>query len=136
MRLLSMVTLLCFSFAAYPDPVIYINQIGFDSKSPKIAIIKTDNKLSENTTFNLINTATGKTVFTGKLNKPQSIDEWAKGKLFYNADFSFFKSEGNYQLTVSVSGTTYKSANFVIEENALAKHTISIYCTLLSPAKS
>ena len=119
------ITLLFFSFACYSTPVIYINQIGFDTRSSKIAIIGADSQLAATSVFNLVNTASGKAVFAGKLNKPQSISEWALGKLFYQADFSSFQTSGSYQLTVTVDGKIYHSTNFVIEVNALAKLTIS-----------
>jgi hypothetical protein len=124
-QLSAIISLLFFSFTCFSEPVIYINQIGFDTRSSKIAIIGVDSKLAATAVFNLVNTTSGKAVFAGKLNNPQSINEWALGKLFYRADFSSFQTLGCYQLTVSVDGKIYRSDNFVIEANALAKLTIS-----------
>src|ERR1700687_5209217 len=116
---------ICFTVSCFSIPVIYINQIGFDVTSPKIAVIGVDNKLSEETIFDLVNTSSNKIEFTTVLDPPQTIEEWAPGKIFYKADFSSFKKTGSYKLRISVGGIIYSSYNFVIEENALAKLTIS-----------
>jgi hypothetical protein len=116
---------ICFSCATFSTPVIYINQVGFDAASAKIAVIGVDSKLEGKNIFNLINTSTGKTDFTGTLGKPQTIEEWAPGKIFYKADFSSFKKTGSYKLSISINGIIYTSSNFIIEKNALAKLTIS-----------
>jgi hypothetical protein len=124
-HLLHVIIILFLSFEAYSKPVIYVNQIGFDTKSPKIAVIGVDNKLDPNTTFSIIDVVSGKITFSSSVGKPQSIDEWMPGKLFYKADFSSFQKTGNYKITVNINGTIYSSPNFAIEENALAKRTIS-----------
>ncbi|MCO5946348.1 glycoside hydrolase family 9 protein [Mucilaginibacter flavidus] len=110
---------------AMAQPTIYANQIGFDSKGPKIAVISTDKPLARKTIFNLINTTTGKAVFTGVLSGPASIDEWTPGKSYYQADFSAFQKTGKYRITATVEGKTSASFPFTIEENALAHLTIS-----------
>ncbi|MGH2646195.1 MAG: cellulase N-terminal Ig-like domain-containing protein, partial [Ginsengibacter sp.] len=120
-----LVSFICFYFTSFCIPVIYINQIGFDAASPKIAVIGVDNRLSENSAFNIINVSTGKVEFTSMPGPPKKIDEWIPGKIFYRADFSSFKKNGTYKLSISINGTLYSSSNFIIEENALAKLTIS-----------
>jgi hypothetical protein len=106
------------------QPVIYANQVGFDTYAPKIALIGIDQKLTENPVFNVIDTKTDKTEFSAKAANPESIAEWAPGKLYYRADFSSFTKAGNYKIGATINGKQYFSAPFVIEENALAKHTI------------
>jgi hypothetical protein len=105
-------------------PVIYINQVAFDSKAPKIALISTDVALDENTRFSIINTTSLKVEFTGQLSNAQQLSEWAPGKLFYRADFSLLKSKGIYNLQLTVKGVSYISDQFVIDNDALAKLTI------------
>lgn len=117
--------LLFLSFAVHSKPVIYINQIGFDSKSSKIAVIGAEQNLPLKTTFKVIDAVSGKTVFTAAVGKAQNVDEWTPGKLFYRADFSSFQKTGSYKITLNVDGVTYHSANFEIGENLLAKRTIS-----------
>lgn len=113
------------SFAAYSKPEIYVNQIGFDTKSSKIAVIGIDHTLDAKTVFNIIDTGSGKIVFTSSVGKAQKVEEWNPGQIFYQADFSSFEKNGNYKITISVDGTIYSSANFSIEKNILAKNTIS-----------
>jgi len=110
---------------AVAQPTIYANQIGFDSKSPKIAVVSTDKLLTRKTVFNLVNKATGKTEFTGVLSGPANIDEWTPGKNYYQADFSAFQKNGKYSITITIDGKTSASFPFTIEENALAHLTIS-----------
>src|ERR1700759_3079016 len=92
------VTLLFFSITANGKPVIYINQVGFDSRGPKIAVIGTDEALPANAVFSLVNVSNNASVFSAAVGKPQKIDEWAPGKIFYQADFSTFTKEGKYKL--------------------------------------
>ena len=122
--IITLAIIFCISVTAFSTPVIYINQIGFDTKSPKIAVIGVDNKVPGKFFFNIINELSGKTEFTSIAGKPETIDEWVPGKIFYQADFSSFEKTGSYKLHIVVNGITYNSYNFIIEENALAKLTI------------
>lgn len=112
------------SVIAYGNPVIYINQIGFDPKSPKIAIIGTETPL-QNTTFSIIDSKTGKIVFTAKVGNAESVDDWKLGRLFYKADFTSFQKTGQYKITIKNENQTITSPSFEIEKNILAKRTIS-----------
>ena len=112
------------SFAVSAKPVIYVNQVGFDSKGSKIAVLGTDAPLTRKTVFKLID-ASNKTCFTGVLSGPSQIAEWTPGKFYYQADFSAFAKNGRYKIEVGIEGTHYTSDGFVVEDNALAKLTIS-----------
>jgi hypothetical protein len=107
------------------QPVIYCNQVGFDAAWPKMAVISVDHALPEKTAFELVNTNTGKPEFTGTLTAAQTIDEWTPGKIYYRADFSAVTKPGKYQVRVMADGKVVESFPFQIEENALAKLTIS-----------
>ncbi len=109
---------------SYADPVIYINQVAFDSKAPKIAVIGSDVKFDENAVFNIINTASSKVEFSARLSDAKQLKEWAPGKVFYQANFSPVKTKGNYKLRLTVGGKSYLSDPFVIEDNALVNLTI------------
>ncbi len=122
---MTIIGMLCNSLHCLATPIIYINQIAFDTESPKIAVIGVDNKLPEKSVFTIINSKSGKIEFTSLLGKPKSIDEWVAGKLFYKANFSSFKKSGNFKLRIVVNGIACNSYNFTIEENALARFTIS-----------
>jgi hypothetical protein len=119
------IALFVLSLRGFAQPVIYANQVGFDTKGPKIAVIRTDKALSRKTAFILVNTLTGKPEFTGVLGGPQNIDEWSPRKSYYRADFSSFKKAGKYSVRLVIAGKTYTSYPFEISENALAKLTIS-----------
>ncbi|MHC0447817.1 glycoside hydrolase family 9 protein [Flavobacterium sp. 3-218] len=115
---------LFFSVSAYSKTVIFVNQVGFDPKSPKIAIIEYYSNLL-NSTFDLIDADSGKTVFTSKIGKAESVADWKLGIFYYKADFSSFQKPGNYKVTFKIADQIYTSARFSIEENILAKRTIS-----------
>jgi Glycosyl hydrolase family 9/Cellulase N-terminal ig-like domain len=124
---LLLVLLLCSAFLpkfGYATPVIYINQVAFDSNAPKTALIGDDQKYTKPVSFTLVDVFTKKTVFTGTLGRRQQINEWMPDKYFYKADFSAFRQSGKYELCVSVAGRKYQSEAFRIGDNELAKLTI------------
>lgn len=103
---------------------IYVNQVAYDEAAPKTALAGTYQKLPANTSFQLINTVTGKKVFTGAVKQPVSINDWFPGKLFYQLDFSPLPEQGNYKIQLTVHGKVYSSAVFSIQQNALVKLTL------------
>jgi hypothetical protein len=105
---------------ARAQPAIYVNQVAFNTHSPKIALVSFDEKLTRKTAFQLVNAGTGKQVFTGVLSGPQSIDEWLPGKVFYEADLSAYNTPGKYKITVGTSASDV----FTIGDNALGKLTL------------
>ncbi|WP_216351145.1 cellulase N-terminal Ig-like domain-containing protein, partial [Mucilaginibacter polytrichastri] len=106
------------------SPEIFVNQVAFDSNSSKIAVIGLDEKLTHKSVFNLVNTVTNQNVFTGVLSGPMQVDDWTPGKFYYTADFSSIQTRGRYKITISIANAPYNSAEFVIDNNALAKLTI------------
>lgn len=115
---------LLFSISAYSKTIIHVNQVGFDPKSPKIAIIEHQSNLL-NSTFDIIDADSGKTVFTSKIGKAESVDDWKLGSFYYKADFSSLQKPGNYKVSFKITDQIYTSAGFSIEEDILAKRTIS-----------
>lgn len=126
LKKIALILLICTGgyFKAFADPVFYINQVAYDARSPKTAVLGVDERLPAEPQFNLIDSKTSKVVYTGKLGKPQQVSEWDAKKVFYEADFSTFALTGDYKLSVTLSGKTYFSYPFHIDENALAKQTI------------
>ena len=124
-KCLALALLFSLSLFASAKPVIYINQIGFDSRGPKIAVIGADAILPVNTAFSLVDALSGKIEFTGILGAQQKVEDWYPDKIFYQADFSSFKKEGKYKLSIMVAGAKYFSEPFQITEDALAKLTLS-----------
>jgi len=126
LRLLFLLVIFCgfCSLSAFSKPVIYINQVAFNSNAPKSALIGDDELYTWPVSFMLINSLTQKIVFTGKLGRGQQINEWMPGKYFYKADFSAFKQSGRYKLRISTNGVKYLSDEFQIGDNELAVLTI------------
>ena len=126
LRLLFLLVIFCgfCSLSAFSKPVIYINQVAFNSNAPKSALIGDDELYTWPVSFTLINSLTQKIVFTGKLGRGQQINEWMPGKYFYKADFSAFKQSGRYKLRISTNGVKYLSDEFQIGDNELAVLTI------------
>lgn len=120
-----LIIVLFLSVIAYSKPIIYVNQVGFDPKSPKIAIIAYPGNLRENASFDVVDTKTRKTIFTALVGKPQNVEDWKLGEKFYKADFSSFQKPGTYKITFKIADQIYTSASFSIEENILAKRVIS-----------
>lgn len=121
---LASLTILFLPVLSYASPVIYINQVAFDSNAPKSALIGDEQKYTGHVAFTLINTITKQTVFSGKLDKGKQINEWVPGKYFYKADFSAFRMSGKYKLCISISGKKYLSDTFQVGNDELAKLTI------------
>src|SRR3569623_1319198 len=117
--------LLMLSLSAFAEPVIYISQIGFDTNGPKIAVIGSDAALPAKTGFAIVDANSGKIMFSGLLGAAQKVADWYKDKTFYQADFSSFKKDGKYKLTVTISGKKYTSEPFSITQYGLAKLTLS-----------
>ncbi|MEO7214769.1 glycoside hydrolase family 9 protein [Mucilaginibacter sp.] len=110
---------------AFATPVIYLNHIAFDSNSPKVGVVQFDNKLTKAFSFNLVNVNSGKVAYTGMLTQPETITDWAPGKLFFQANFSEFRAAGKYWLRIKYGGLVYTSYLFEIGENMVAKRTLS-----------
>lgn len=104
-------------------PVIFINQVGFNSRDPKMAVISSDIALPVSTTFALINAA-GKTEYTGHLGKAEQLNDWMPGQLLYKANFSSFTKPGTYKLKLLIGEKNYTSASFLIGDKALTSLTI------------
>lgn len=117
--------LIILSASAFAQPVIYINQIGFDSRGPKIAVIGSDAPLSSNTSFSIVNVNTHQTELTGTFGAAQKVTGWFPNKVFYQADFSKLTKSGNYKLEFNDGKELLSSDKFTIEEGALAKLTLS-----------
>ncbi|AYD46457.1 glycoside hydrolase family 9 protein [Arachidicoccus soli] len=121
--LLLLVLILSTFFKVDAQPIIYVNQVAYDAMAVKTAVISTNKPLQDNTNFFLTNTF-GKTVFEAALGKEQQINEWLPDKYLYVADFSKFKSQGNYRISLKVNGKIIFSLPFKIGKELLAKLTI------------
>lgn len=116
---------LLFAFNALAKPVIYVNQIAFDTHAPKTAVVQFYHLQKGRVSFSLIDVRTNKTAFTGLLATPQSVIEWFPGNIYYKADFSTFDKPGKYKLMVTSAGEVCDSYPFEIGDHAIAKQTIA-----------
>jgi hypothetical protein len=123
-KLLLLLILFSGFYNVHAAPVIYINEVAFDSTAPKTALIGDDQKYTGHIAFTIVSTITHKTVFTGTLGSEQQVNDWAPGKHFYKADFSSFMESGRYKLSINIAGKKYTSDEFIIANNALAELTI------------
>ncbi|KAA2243914.1 glycoside hydrolase [Chitinophaga agrisoli] len=102
---------------------IVTNHIGYESGKAKKAVIVGDHRPAINS-FQLVNAATGKVVYNGKLTSPQPVQKW-KNWVFWNMDFSAYNTPGAYKLQVTADGKTILSYPFTIGRNVLEQATIS-----------
>ena len=123
MRYILSYFMLLLSCICKASPIIYVNQVAFDSRGAKMAVVSNDAKLTGSTIFTLTDRE-GKTTYTGMLKGPLQITQWAKGTFFYQADFSSVSKSGIYKVNISVNGKRYVSDEFNISPNALAVTTM------------
>lgn len=99
------------------SPPIKVNQLGYRTEAQKYALVSFFPELyniSEGDSFSVCSSETGKSVFEGKLELLSEFDQRDSGEKVLKADFSDFKTEGKY--FISVSGVD-NSVNFSISDN-------------------
>jgi len=111
-------------FGSVAAPVIYVNQVAYDKIGPKMAVIRADEPLASRQ-FILEDAASSRPVLTNTLGQPIAIEEWAPGKIFYQADFSTFAGEGTYRLRLAESNAVVVSDEFAVGPDALARTAIA-----------
>lgn len=101
MRLLLPIILTITSWAAAPTTAIKLDQAGYPSNAPKIAMVVAP----QPATFELRREADGKSVFKGTLT--EAADEPNSGDRVQLADFSAFRQNGRYYIDVPQVGRSY-----------------------------
>lgn len=104
-------------------PVLYVNNVAYDARGPKVAVLQVDAPLVAGGTATLIDEASAVQA-TEPLGAAQTNADWAAGKTFYRADFSAFSKAGTYRVRINAGGTTVTSEPFRIDDNALAKAVV------------
>jgi hypothetical protein len=102
---------------------VVTNHVGYENEKAKHAIIVTDHKLNI-TTFILVDTKTGKTVYTSKPVFSGPVDKW-KNWQFWTVDFSPFTTDGTYKLQIDLPSGSVSSYPFLIGKNVLEQSTLS-----------
>ena len=103
--------------------VIRANQVAFDRRSPKMAVIESSQRLSLALSFELVS-GDGKVLPGGALKGTYRVEEWTPLKYLYRADFSAVDRPGSYRIRLATGGHTVLSAPFIIRDAALASLTI------------
>ena len=94
---------------------IYINQIAFDVKAPKQAVVALP--IGE-TASRFIVYQDSNIIFQGKLTSVPSFTEWGQGTHYYLADFSSIKRRGEFHIVVNTRKQQLASSTFTIKSNA------------------
>src|SRR5882724_1957090 len=102
---------------------VLVNQVGYEVQESKQAIISSSpqNRPGE---FALVDSEAGKVVLRGSLQPSGPVDAWGE-TVFWIADFSSWKTPGQYILRVSSNEGDTSSCPFAIDDNILERNTQS-----------
>lgn len=126
-RILKLISFVCSAaFLASPclgQVRILVDHVGYDTQAPKQAVIQAkDRDLPHQ--FELLDAATGKTVFQGDLKPSGQVKNWS-GRVFGIADFSSWKKPGEYLLAVRHGDVDVQTCPFAIADDLLERSTLS-----------
>jgi hypothetical protein len=110
--------------SAPEDVIIHVNQVAYDQKAPKFAVVESAQSLPESSRFRVKDALSLETVFEGTLARGQECAEWFPGRFFYRADFSSCQRPGHFRLVAERNGKEFNSFDFEIGKNALAIQTV------------
>ena len=112
--------------ASYGQLHVLVDQVGYDTAAPRQAILQ-GTALDHPSKFTLIDTTTGKIVFTGTPTLAGSVYNWRvpHGNVYWTADFSTWKKPGHYVLETSDGLGEAHSCAFQIQNNLLERTTLS-----------
>jgi endoglucanase len=85
---------------------VKVDQVGYATKHAKIAVV--EGELLTGTTFVLVDSNSGKTVFGGNLSEP--LTDTTSLQTVRRADFSAFQTAGEYRVYVDGAGSSYRFA--------------------------
>ena len=102
---------------------VLVNQVGYEVRESKQAIVSSSPHETP-AEFSLIDSNTGKIVLKGSLQPSGQVDAWGE-TTFWIADFSSWKTPGQYILRVSSREGETGSCPFAIDDNILERNTLS-----------
>ena len=102
---------------------VLVNQVGYETQESKQAIVSSSSQENPRD-FALIDSQGGKIVLRGDLKPSGQVDAWGEST-FWIADFSAWKTPGQYVLRVSSREGESTSCPFAIDENLLERNTLS-----------
>ncbi|MBN2526336.1 MAG: glycoside hydrolase family 9 protein [Deltaproteobacteria bacterium] len=97
----------------------HVNQVGYDVKGPKRAVVES---VGMGSTFELVEAASGKVIYSGKLEVVEGFDEWGGGPVYHIADFTAVTKPSNVKLKIK----DYTSHEFAIQSNVLYHETFEM----------
>jgi len=109
--------------ACFGQMRVLVNQVGYEVQESKQAIVSSSPDQSTEE-FLLIDSETGKIVLKGNLQPSGQVGTWGE-TTFWIADFSSWKTPGQYILRVSPREGGASSCPFTIGDNILERNTIS-----------
>jgi len=118
--------IICLLLTAYTNLCaqrILTNQVGYEATLSKRAIVVANEKL-DITSFNLVDTRTGQSVYQGAAVYNGLVGKW-KNFQFWTLDFSSQQAEGTYTINLTLPSGTITSYPFIIGRNVLEKATLS-----------
>jgi len=112
--------------ASYGELHVLVDQVGYDTGSPKQVLIlgtKQDNPQQ----FTLVDSNTGKVVFTGELKPSGQVYDWHPtfGDTYWTGDFSAWNKPGHYALETRDANGEAHSCVFEIADDLLERTTLS-----------
>ncbi|HEX3986921.1 MAG TPA: glycoside hydrolase family 9 protein [Acidobacteriaceae bacterium] len=126
-RLIRLFTILCCCALAPPrsgaQVRVLVDQVGYETNAPKAAVIEAPENRSLSG-FTLVDDDSGRTVFTGTLQRAGSVDHWRNWH-FWKADFSTWRTPGQYVLRVTIRNAVVSSCAFEIGDDLLERKTLS-----------
>jgi hypothetical protein len=103
---------------------ILVNQVAYDLKAPKMAIVKCDEPLSLSTSFEIVDAKTAEKVYSGSLEQGIAVKEWSPNAYYSRANFTLLQKLGIYKLVIKKDDITYSSYDFQIDNLAIEKIAI------------
>ena len=104
--------------------IIHVNQVAYDSAAPKFAVLETPVPLPASSQFQIVDTHTSQSVFTGPLTDDEECSNWFPGIFFYRANFSALQNSGYFKVHAELNGKPCDSFDFQIGTNVLAALTV------------
>jgi type 1 glutamine amidotransferase len=100
--------------------VIYHNQVGYDARGPKIAVVGSTTGTKRRLAFSVVNVAESTVEYSGVSTSSVAMPDWVPGGRYYRIDFSPLVKPGRYRICLDKD----TSGVFVISDNALAALTL------------
>ena len=103
---------------------ILVNQVAYNQRGTKQAIVKSEQPLADGLGFQLLNTETGLSVFSGKVKASQRVASWETGSYYSPIIFSDYAKNGTYKIRLVINGQTTDSYPFQIGDALISKISI------------